>query len=392
MLLRGALILSPILIGALIYGLTKKEKPPEKVEVAAKITKLGSEHAPYQRAAAFCKGIADKKSVFDIERLVSWPQIWARSTSKQPSGWSLLSQEDQAAFQAETFKAILASDLGTVFDTHDVTTIELVPVEFPDDAKQIKVTLKFPFKEGRNIGMAVVEHDIVNDGPALGWLIHDWKLVDFYKVRQPKVPTREKHKTLKTPKFGETVELKGKKVKADMAEAVPMDHLEDTPPDVRKRIDDLVAQVFTESDSPKAAITAAKDLQEIGKPAIPRILNALFERPIKTQFEREGAGMLVKTYNLMVGSGVPWFFDNDPESVFGGSDEDRQKLIQMLFANWWRFYHKPDGDFQGETDEDLDAAIKAGAEAIDTGRGKIQKDAPRKPAEPAKEPSKAGGK
>ncbi|MCB9880869.1 MAG: hypothetical protein H6832_09710 [Planctomycetes bacterium] len=372
MLLRIGLIASPFVIGLIILMMTQKEKPPAKVEVADDTVYLGSEHAPYQRALAFCKGVA-KKENFAIERVLSWPHVWAKSSGKNPNGWNNLSAEDKKAFQDKTFADIYASELGTVFDTHDVTTTELVPVEFPHDAKAMTVTLKFPFKEDRNIGMAVVEHD-VQDGDG-GWLVHDWKLLSFYKDRRPQLPTREKHKTLKKPKY-EEVTIKGQKVKANMGEEVPMDHLESTPPELRKKIDDLIAQVFTQSDSPKAGIMAAQDLQMIGKPAIPRILNALYERPIKTQFEREGAGMMVKTYNLMVGTGVPWFFDDDPTSVFGGTDEDRRKLIRMLFGNWWLHYHKEEGNFQGESDEDLDAAMKAGAEAIDTNRRGVQKAMP----------------
>lgn len=363
MLLRGALILSPFLIFIVIYQLTKDPPKPVVVEKFEATRILGSEHAPYQRVAAFCNGVAAKQDIA-IERTISWPDYWASKTSKNAGAWKLLPPDEKTAFQAATLKGIYESDLGTVFETHDVDVIEHEAVPFPDDAKQIDVTLKFPFKENRNIGMAIVKAD-VRDG-ASGWMIHDWELVSFYKDRKPKGPMRKKHKTLKTPKY-ETITLKGKEVKSNQGEIVPMDHLEDTPPELRKRIDDLIAQVFTESDSPKASVLAAKDLEEIGKPAIPRILHAMYERPCKTQFEREACGMLVKAYNNMVGTGVAWFFDDDPTSVFGATDEDRKKLIRALFGNWWFHYHKEGKNFQGETDEELDAAMEAGAGSIDTG-------------------------
>lgn len=363
-LLRAGLIASPFLIFMIIWPFIKPpEKKPEPVKRDSTRI-LGSEHAPYQKLAAFCKGVAARQDVA-VERVIAWAEYWSAQTKKAAGKWKLLTPEEKSAFQTETIQGIYKS-IGPAFEVHDVNTIEHVSIPFPEDAKQLTVTMEFPHKENRNIGMATITGD-AQFGSSGGWLLHGWELVSMYKERKPKGPTRKKHKTIKAPTC-ETITLKGKKVKSNQGEIVPVPHLDDTPPELRKRIDGLIAQVFTESDSPKSGILAAKELEEIGKPAIPRILHAFYERPIKSQFEREACGMLVKTYNNMVGTGVPWFFDNDPKSVFGATDEDRKKLVKALFGNWWFHYHKDGKNFQGETDEELDAAMNAGAKSIDTGR------------------------
>lgn len=365
-LLRIGLIASPFLIFLILWPYIKpaeKKAPPVKRD---NMRILGAEHAPYQKLAALCKGVAAKQDIA-IERVIAWPEYWAAQTKKNVNKWKLLSQDEKSAFQTKTIQAMYAGDLGEAFKVHDVSTIEHEAVPFPDDCQQLSVTLEFPHKENRNIGMATVIGDVRNG--ANGWLVHSWTATYYKERKRFKGPTRKKHKTIKAPKY-ETITLKGKKVKANQGEIVPVPHLESTPPELRKRIDGLIAQVFTQSDSPKSGILAAKELEEIGKPAIPRILHSFYERPIKSQFEREACGMLVKTYNNMVGSGVPWFFDTDPKSAFGASDEDRKKLVKALFGNWWFHYHKEGKNFQGETDEELDAAMEAGASSIDTGKKK----------------------
>lgn len=115
----------------------------------------------------------------------------------------------------------------------------------------------------------------------------------------------------------------------------PLEHLDDTPPALRSRIDSLFATMInldltTESGDAKREIIA------IGKPAIPILLTGLYENKLETQKEAIQANIVVLALRDITGQ----FFGYKPQALVGSSagttEERRMSSIRQWFAWWWR--------------------------------------------------------
>ncbi len=115
----------------------------------------------------------------------------------------------------------------------------------------------------------------------------------------------------------------------------PLEHLADTPPALRSRIDTLFATMInldltTESGDAKRAIIA------IGKPAIPILLTGLYENKLETQKEAIQANIIVLALRDITGQ----FFGYKPQALVGSStgttEERRMSSVRQWFAWWWQ--------------------------------------------------------
>ena len=364
-ILKVAFIVAPFLLFGLIYKLANSgddDKEPQKVvEIKRELT---AQDEPYLAFAEFVRGV-HKKMPFVIEKKLDWPTIYAASKpAKSKGNWALLENKAKAAFMDTHIKGILEGELGQALQDFDIDGERFEEsVEWPEDAKSLTFTIGYPHKERRGFGYLILEGNVELVGSL--WMTKSWKILERPDPDAGRVSAkrkrRKKHKTIKAPKLVETT-LKGKKVKLRQTDIVPVAHLESTPPELRKKIDKLVDIVFQPNEEdPRAASQAAFELQDIGKPAVPRILHSMYERPCKTENDRVAFNMLVKTYNNIVGSSLAFLPGTDLDSTFGGSDEDRLKLMKSVFANWWFHYHKDGKLFEGTSDEELDKAMNEGS-------------------------------
>ena len=364
-LLKVAFIVAPFLLFGLIYKLANsgddKKEPPK---VAVQKRWLTPQDEPYLAFAEFVRGVS-KNMPFVVEKKLDWPSIYAATNpEKAKANWSLQDNKAKSAFMDGHIKGIVEGELGQALKDFDLDgELFQTAVLWPKEAKALTFSIEYPHKERRNFGYLKVEGNVEIVGSV--WKTKSWKIL---KRPDPdagrstaKRKRRKKHKTIKAPKRVETT-LKGKKIALMQSDIVPVAHLDSTPPDVRKKIDKLIDTVFAPNDAdPRAASQAAFTLQDIGKPAVPRILHSMYERPCKTENDRVAFNMLVKTYNNIVGSSLAFLPGTDLDSTFGGSDEDRLKLMKSVFANWWRHYHKDGKLFEGTSDEELDKAMNEGS-------------------------------
>ncbi|MDA0375434.1 MAG: hypothetical protein O2865_16745, partial [Planctomycetota bacterium] len=89
-------------------------------------------------------------------------------------------------------------------------------------------------------------------------------------------PRPAKHEVIGDAASGER-DYGGVKTPVREAELKPLPHMDGTSPDVQQKIDALIATLVDLEGSGGAANTASRRLKDIGKPAVPRLLNKLYE-------------------------------------------------------------------------------------------------------------------
>ncbi len=134
------------------------------------------------------------------------------------------------------------------------------------------------------------------------------------------------------------VEINGRKKAVNESQPVAIAHLADTPPELQQTIDRLVADLIRSADpeSPGAlfARTTTK-LKEIGKPAMPRLINALHDLYGDVNANNQKISQVTRA--LLDLTGMAFAYD-----VVGTGDAAKDKVaressIRQWFAWWWRF-------------------------------------------------------
>ena len=131
-----------------------------------------------------------------------------------------------------------------------------------------------------------------------------------------------KPKTVNKMFGGEMIEVKESAL-------VPLNHLEDTPPELRKQIDTLISNLMDHSD-PRAANKAWIELENIGKPAIPRLLNKLYEVKPKGKDDVEALNRVVKTLRTLSGQA----FGYNPRELLGENVGGSLQELESALRQW----------------------------------------------------------
>jgi hypothetical protein len=133
----------------------------------------------------------------------------------------------------------------------------------------------------------------------------------------------------------------------------PLTHLDDTPPDLRERIDSLVATML-DLELTKEAARARRELVEIGRPAIPILLTRFFETPADTEEHRIQCGLIDQALQSITGQQFG-YAPGEAGSAAGTTEERRQSSIKQWFA-WW---HKNQKKFaEKKTSDGLEGLIE----------------------------------
>ncbi len=179
------------------------------------------------------------------------------------------------------------------------------------------------------------------------------------KIRQKKI-----HSPLAELGAAKTIDVEfgGEASKAVIAAPKPLGHLEETDPELRIRIDGLILSLI-EVEAPARSFRDAKtEILEIGKPAVPRLLNALYEIDMSSQENLIRLRRITATLEAMTGRRFgfnPSAVHNDAFS--GATNESRQLALEQWFGWWTNNYDKP-----------IDSALKAAREAeegvVDVGK------------------------
>ena len=162
----------------------------------------------------------------------------------------------------------------------------------------------------------------------------------------------DEEKAAKRKKGYEVVTLSdGSVVHERPPEALP--HLDDTPPELRTRIDTLVATML-DLELTKEATRARRELVEIGRPAIPILLTRFFETPADTEEHRIQCGLIDQALQSITGQQFG-YAPGEAGTAAGTTEERRQSSIKQWFA-WW---HKNQKRFEEKkTSDGLEGLIE----------------------------------
>lgn len=114
------------------------------------------------------------------------------------------------------------------------------------------------------------------------------------------------------------------------ADPRPLPHLDDTPPEVRARVDDAVQRMLDFSLRPPQNNAAASELVEIGKPSIPILLTAMYETEIVDDTTLSKVAKIHHTLRDITGYD-PGF----PVNALGPDSEQKREMAVKAWFAWW---------------------------------------------------------
>ena len=179
-----------------------------------------------------------------------------------------------------------------------------------------------------------------------------WKIAGWQRYVPPE---EQRAVSARAQKEYEKVELSDGSV-LYVAEPRPLEHLPDTPPELRAKIDALYARMIDLELTTESA-DAREELVRIGKPALPILLTGLYEIPIDT----EEHAIQVNSIDLALQGITGEYMGYKPMAMAGStsgtSEEHRQAAIKAWFAWWLRKGEKFEAKREAEVDP-LEALIE----------------------------------
>ncbi|MHC4960158.1 MAG: hypothetical protein ACYTGN_17525 [Planctomycetota bacterium] len=166
-------------------------------------------------------------------------------------------------------------------------------------------------------------------------------------------------------KLGNTKKSKkGKKGKSKWDPPVDLAHLEDTPPEMRKKIDDLIKLMF-DPFAGRDSLDAKEQLVAIGKPAFPRVLGAMAKvRDTITDVDNDDERLIessLKLADAVLREMDGWLTAKGKSDLRPGSEKRYIAYICRLhYKRWVQVLSKmpempgpydPSGEYKGEAEE-----------------------------------------
>ncbi|MDA0935303.1 MAG: hypothetical protein O3C51_17805 [Planctomycetota bacterium] len=136
----------------------------------------------------------------------------------------------------------------------------------------------------------------------------------------------------------------GVKTTVREAELKPLPHMDGTSPDVQQKIDALIATLVDLEGSGGAANTASRRLKDIGKPAVPRLLNKLYELVVGNTASLQDQHTVLQIRRVTMGledvTGQRFGFDPSVLGSQTSSQEYRLSSLRQWYGYWadnhWR--------------------------------------------------------
>ncbi len=158
------------------------------------------------------------------------------------------------------------------------------------------------------------------------------------------------------PKLVET-NRGGALVKVKESDPAPIAHLADTPEPVREKIDALVKDLIASADPDSPGYLFGRSssaLKAIGKPAMPRLVNALYELYPDVQGNNQKISQVTRC--LLDMTGMAFAYDVRGSGDAAKDKPARESVIRQWFAWWWRFANDTYQDAIDQSEDLLDAS------------------------------------
>jgi len=350
-----------VIVAAIILA-TGKEPPPAKPAPVATAPDIGWNHERVKDVRKWAAAVAadDRIALAITTDLDAFQRRFGLGENRMVS---TMSGDERTKLKDEILEALATHEDTKVlreFEPYDGRLVDASMADASAGRVSLAVSARPEARERYASPDAVIE---------LSFTTRDGKtLVDGFSVTSPPRPKverpvrqRTKHDKIAKPQARE-VEVGGRKVKVFEAEIVPLDHLPDTPPELREEIDRLVNELIrTDSDFlPRHRTKVKNRLAEIGKPAVPRLLTRFNDIKADTP---DGIAKLTQIDALLRDmSGQAFGFSPAHNTVLISPEQNEQARTSALkqWYAWWYYYHdKPlDAAFDKEEEDFLQPAKK----------------------------------
>ncbi len=190
-------------------------------------------------------------------------------------------------------------------------------------------------------------------------MVTGWEVVSKPVVKAPKKDSFTPHQTIERPKES-TISEGGQQVKVTESAPVALDHLPETPADVRAEVDRLVANIVKSGDPDApgglfAGATLKLRDERLKKAAMPRMLNAMYELYGDVNANNMRISQVDRALRDLTG-----FSFNYQVKDTGDAAKDkasRESVVRQWFAWWWRYAN---GEFDKLIDKEEELLPPAG--------------------------------
>jgi predicted Zn finger-like uncharacterized protein len=323
-----------------------KEEPPKVEE--PKIDPTGWESAPVQAAAGVHRAAyAVRRS--DLQTMLEPARAWAREQAAlTPEGQDPPSYGEYDILPPDERAAYLFNLAESFFEGE---TKELVADWEPNDGQVIEET-----DDDATVRVAVISREGTGERRFVEWRLAKigsrWKAYSWQRWLSPAEQQAARVRQSRDRGYEKVTLSDGSKVLE--REPEPLGHLDDTPPELRTRIDKLYATMI-DLNLTKEASAASRELIAIGRPAIPILLTGLYEIPLDTEAQSIQVNMIVVALRRITGQ----YFGYEPQELVGSgtgtTKERRESSIKQWFAWWYRNQSKFE---EKETVDGLEGKIK----------------------------------
>ena len=254
--------------------------------------------------------------------------------------------EERKELTAKILDALATTEQTLVFREFEMTSGQLGDQSMAESSTG-KAILYFEPRDPRVRGTATVSIDFRMDGRTP--LVTRWEVLSAPEIATatPEGTTRdadpgdaaETHPEISEPQSVKAL-LSGSRVTINESELVPLDHLPDTPQELRTEIDTLIATLL-DIDGPGALANRAIDrLDDIGRPAIPRLLNQF--QALAADLDGNNFKLTRIDRALRVMTGRAFGYNPGTHLVqIEKITEQRISALKQWYA-WWFKYHDRD--------------------------------------------------
>jgi predicted Zn finger-like uncharacterized protein len=264
------------------------------------------------------------RGMLHLERL----HAAAAAEGEPPAAWSSLSLVEKEEVLSGAAERLTAGedDVVAQWDPFDGTVLS-------ENDAQATVHVRVKGRDAAtSIETRTMEFSLARDpGASNRWKV--WKWERWYSPEELAAAKRRRVKQY------EKVTLTDGSVVYE-AEPRPLGHLDDTPAELRRRIDGAYAQLIDFELRPTENAAALRELEEIGRPAIPILLTGLFEIPLETDEQAMKVNLINQCLEGITGQYTGWKPQVAEGSGTGTTNERRESAIKQWFAWWFRKGHR----------------------------------------------------
>ena len=326
--LAAAAVVALLVVSRMSGRSEPQAREPVRAAAAAATEELGDElgwDSPAVQTAVRAHEHAAGADETRLKALLFGERIWAREAeddaSRSADAWVLMTRVEQDAELARWAAELMRGDdreLVADWRPYDGEVVALTDTE-----ATVRLAVS-PRAEG-GVDKRTVEWRLAKDGEA-------WKAFSWERWISP-----DEELALRREQSAKAVvqtTLSDGSVVLER-EPEPLEHLADTPQELRDAIDRLYATMI-DLNLTREASAAQRDLVAIGKPAIPILLTGLYEIPLDTQENAIKCNLIVQTLRQITGEYMGYKPQVAEGSGTGTTDERRSSAIKQWFAWWYK--------------------------------------------------------